>query len=227
MTNDSQQGKFLGEFAAKTLHVKTLAIIDDRTAYGQGLADVVEKTSETAGIDIVAHEYTTDKSTDFMAILTSIKGKNPDAIFFGGMDAQAGPMAKQIKALGISATFFGGDGMQMAEFTSLAGSDSEGVYASSPGMPLDRLPRGKEFSEKFTSKYGKIQLYAPYAYDATMTMIEAMKKADSTEPAKYMPVLASIRYAGITGTIAFDDKGDIKDGSVTMYRVQNGAWTAQ
>ncbi|TPW09898.1 MAG: branched-chain amino acid transport system substrate-binding protein, partial [Halothiobacillaceae bacterium] len=146
MTNDSQQGKVLGEFAAHTLKAKTMAIIDDRTAYGQGLADVVEKTSQAAGVEIVAHEYTTDKSTDFMAILTTIKAKKPDVLFYGGMDGQAGPMVKQVKALGLTATFLGGDGMQMAEFIKLAGADSEGVYASSPGLPLESMARGREFN---------------------------------------------------------------------------------
>ncbi len=181
MTNDSQQGKVLGEFAAHTLKAKTMAIIDDRTAYGQGLADVVEKTSQAAGVEIVAHEYTTDKSTDFMAILTTIKAKKPDVLFYGGMDGQAGPMVKQVKALGLTATFLGGDGMQMAEFIKLAGADSEGVYASSPGLPLESMARGREFNTKFTAKYGKIQNYAPYAYDATMMLAEAMKLTDSTD----------------------------------------------
>ncbi len=224
MTNDAQQGKVLGEFAVNALGGKTLAIIDDRTAYGQGLADEVEKAAKNAGASIVAHEYTTDKSTDFMAILTAIKAKKPDVIFYGGMDSQGGPMAKQLKSLGITAKFLGGDGLQTAEFLKLAGGDAEGVYASSPGLPLDGMPGGKEFNDKFGTRFGAIQIYAPYAYDAARVVIDAIQRADSTDPAKYLPELAKTNYNGVTGPIAFDAKGDILGGAVTVYQVQSGNW---
>lgn len=224
MTNDSQQGKVLGEFAVKGLGGKKIAIIDDRTAYGQGLADEVEKAAKAAGGTIVAHEFTTDKSTDFMAILTSIKGKKPDVIFFGGMDSQAGPMAKQLKGLGLNAKLLGGDGFQSSQFIKLAGADAEGVYASSPGLPLEQMPGGNEFNQKFSAKYGQIQIYAPYAYDATKAMIEAMKRANSAEPAQYLPELVKTNFTGVTGPIAFDEKGDIQGGAVTVYQVQGGQW---
>ena len=224
MTNDAQQGKVLGDFAVRDMAAKKIAIIDDRTAYGQGLADQFEKEAKADGGDIVAREYTTDRATDFMAILTSIKGKQPDLVFYGGMDAQAGPMAKQMKSLGLNAKFLGGDGTQSFEFIKLAGADAEGVTASSPGLPLAKMPGGEEFLKKFESKYGKIQIYAPYAYDATMTLVEAMKQADSVDPAKYLPVLAHIHRNGVTGPIAFDSNGDVQGGAVTLYRVENGSW---
>jgi branched-chain amino acid transport system substrate-binding protein len=224
MTNDGQQGKVLGEFAAKKLGAKRIAIIDDRTAYGQGLADEVEKSAAAAGAQIVTRQFTTDRSTDFMAILTAIKARKPDLIFYGGMDPQAAPMVKQMRTLGIKANFLGGDGVQQADFPKLAGADGEGVYASSPGLPLDDMPGGKAFTDKFTAKYGRIQLYAPYAYDAAMTLAAAMKQADSTDPAKYLPALAAIHHPGVTGTISFDEKGDIRDAAVTLYRVEHGAW---
>ena len=175
MTNDRQQGKVLGEFAVNKLGGKRVAIIDDRSAYGQGLADEVEKAVKATGGAIVAREYTNDRATDFTAILTSIKGKNPDLVFFGGMDPQGAPMVKQMHGLGLKAKFLGGDGAQTTEFLKLAGKDSEGVTASSPGLPLDVMPGGKSFRDKFTAKYGPIQTYAPYAYDATYALIEAMR----------------------------------------------------
>ena len=224
MTNDRQQGKVLGEFAAARLGAKKIAIIDDRTAYGQGLADEFEKAAKAAGAEIVAHEFTTDRATDFMAILTAVKGKNPELLFYGGMDAQAAPMARQMKQLGLNARLLGGDGTQTAEFVKLAGDAAEGTTASSPGLPLETMPGGKAFAEKFTAKYGKIQLYAPYAYDAASLMLEAMKQADSTEPSKYLPYLAKIQHTGVSGRLAFDDKGDIRGGAVTLYQVKNGAW---
>lgn len=224
MTNDEQQGGVLGRFAVEKMGGKKIAVVDDRTAYGQGLADQFEKAARAAGAQIVAREFTTDKSTDFLAILTAIKAKQPDVLFFGGMDPQAAPMVKQMKSLGLKAQFLGGDGTQTLEFIKLAGADAEGATASSPGLPLADMPGGKAFSEKFAAKYGKIQIYAPYAYDAARVLVAAMKQADSVEPDKFAAVLHTIQHQGVTGPVAFDAKGDIKGGAVTLYRVRDGRW---
>lgn len=226
ITNDRQQGHALAEFAANTLKARSIAIIDDRTAYGQGLADVFAQDVKAMGANIVAHEYTSDHATDFTAILTSIKGKKPDLLFYGGMDAQAGPMMKQLRNLGMKVAFLAADGSRSPEFISLAGQAAEGVYASSPGLPLDRMPGGVAFIEKFGARYGKIQLYAPYCYDATMTLVDAMKKANSADPKKYLPFLAQTDRKGVTGPIRFDSNGDTRDGAVTIYQVKNGNWVA-
>ena len=224
MTNDRQQGKVLGEFLVKKMGGKRVAIIDDRTAYGQGLADEVEKAVKVAGGELVAREYTSDKVMDFSAILTSIKGKNPDVLFFGGMDPQGAPMAKQMQSLGLKAKFLGGDGLQTPEFLKLAGAAAEGATASSPGLPIDGMPGGKAFRDKFTAKYGVIQNYAPYVYDAVTAMITAMEKAGSAEPAKYLVELPNIHFTGVTGEIGFDAKGDVLGGAITLYRVKAGKW---
>lgn len=224
MTNDEQQGRVVGQFMAQKLGAKKIAIIDDRSAYGQGLADEVEKAAKAAGAEIVAREYTSDKATDFTAILTGIKGKAPDAVFFGGMDPQAAPMVQQMKRLGINAKFVGGDGAQTAEFLHLAGTDGEGVIASNPGLPLASMPGGTDFAQKFTAKYGKIQNYSPYAYDAVMVMVGAMQRANSADPKLYISELAKTNASGVTGAIQFDTKGDLTGGSVTLYQVKNGKW---
>ena len=224
MTNDAQQGSVLGNFAVTKLGAKKIAIIDDRTAYGQGLADEVEKAAKAAGGEVVAREYTSDRSTDFMAILTSIKGKAPDLVFFGGMDPQAAPMIRQMKQLGMTAKFLGGDGAQTPKLIELAGADAEGALASNPGLPLDAMPGGSAFKAKFETKYGKIQNYSPYAYDAVNVMVEAMKRADSSDPAKYLAELPKTDYQGVTGRIRFDAKGDITGGAVTLYQVKDGKW---
>ncbi len=224
MANDAQQGDVLGAYAVKNLGAKRIAVIDDRTAYGQGLADEFIKAATAAGGEIVAHEYTSDKSVDFTAVLTAVKGKQPDLLFYGGMDAQGGPMARQIKALALNATYMMGDGGHTPEFIKLAGDAAQGVYASLPGVPLDKMPGGKAFDARFVAKYQPIQLYAPYCYDAVNVMIAAMQKADSAEPARYLPMLAGISYDGITAKIQFDAKGDLKGGTVTLYQVQKGQW---
>ena len=224
MANDAQQGRVLGEYAAKNLGAKKIAVIDDRTAYGQGLADEFIKAAQANGAQIVAHEYTNDKAVDFTAVLTAVKGKQPDLLFYGGMDPQAGPMAKQIKALALNLKFMMGDGGYTPEFIKLASNAAEGAYASLPGVPLTKMPGGKEFEARFIAKYQPIQLYAPYCYDAVNAMIAAMQKADSVEPAKYLPELAKISHDGVTAKIRFDAKGDLQGGAITLYQVQQGKW---
>ena len=178
VAHDGQQGPTLARFAAKTLQAKSVAVIDDSTAYGQGLADNFEATAKSLGIKVVAREQTTDKDTDFKAILTKIKGKKPDLIMFGGIDPQAAPMIKQMKDLGIKARFIGGDGMQTPNFIKLAGDASDGAMASIPGLPKDQMPGGKTFLDKYKAKFNQeVELYAPMGYDAVMVLIDAMKRA--------------------------------------------------
>jgi len=227
MANDGQQGKVLGEFAAKNLNAKKIAVIDDRTAYGQGLADEFMKSAQASGAQIVAHEYTNDKAVDFTAVLTSIKGKQPDLIFFGGMDPQGAPMLKQLKGLAVNAKFMMGDGGYTPKFIDNAGAAAEGAYASLPGVPLAQMPGGKDFSQRYEVKFKQpIQLYAPYCYDAVNVMIAAMQKAGSAEPAKYLPELGKVEHDGVTAKIIFDEKGDLKGGAITLYQVQQGKWQA-
>lgn len=225
MANDGQQGKVLGEFAAKDLGAKNIAVIDDRTAYGQGLADEFVKSAQASGAQIVVREYTNDKAVDFTAVLTSIKGKKPDLVFFGGMDPQGAPMLKQLKSLALDVKFMMGDGGYTPKLIDNAGAAAEGAYASLPGVPLDQMPGGKDFSQRYEAKFKQpIQLYAPYCYDAVNVMIAAMQKAGSAEPAKYLPELAKIEYDGVTAKITFDEKGDLKGGAITLYQVQQGKW---
>ncbi len=225
VAHDGQQGPTLARFAAKTLQAKSVAVIDDSTAYGQGLADNFEATAKSLGIKVVAREHTTDKDTDFKAILTKIKGKKPDLIMFGGIDPQAGPMIKQMKDLGIKARFIGGDGMQTPNFIKLAGDASDGAMASIPGLPKDQMPGGKAFLEKYKAKFNQeVELFAPMGYDAVMVFIDAMKRAGSAEPAKFLPEIGKTNYEGVIGPIAFDEKGDLRNGPITIYVVKGGKW---
>lgn len=227
VANDDQQGPGLAHFAVDKLKVKSVAVIDDSTAYGQGLADAFEKTVITNGLKVLAHEHTTDKDTDFRAILTRIKGMNPDLIMFGGIDPQAGPMVKQMEELGIRARFIAGDGVQTPNFIQLAGKAAEGAMASMPGLPKEQMPGGKKFVQEYQSKFHtEVQLFAPMGYDAVMVFIDAMKRAGSTAPAKFLPELAKTNYQGVIGPIAFDDKGDLRNGPLTIYVVKGGKWEA-
>ena len=206
MANDAQQGKVLGDYAVNRLKAKKIAVIDDRSAYGKGLADQFEIAAKEAGGEIITREFTDMTKTDFTAILTRIKGMDPDLVFYGGMDSQSGPMMKQIKNLGLTATFLSGDGSQTKQFLTLAGAEGQGAYASSPGVPLDKMPGGPAFTEKYTKTFNQeIQLYAPYAYDATNTLIAALRQADSTDPKIYLPVLAAIQHEGVSGKVQSQD----------------------
>nr|WP_223879240.1 branched-chain amino acid ABC transporter substrate-binding protein [Chitinimonas arctica] len=226
MTSDTQQGSVMGKFVVEKLGAKKIAIIDDRTAYGQGLADEFEKAAKAAGGEIVKHEFTNDKATDFASILTTIKGAKPDAVFYGGADTQSGPMVIQMKRLGLTVPLLSGEMTRTDNFVKLAGKDAEGTIASLAGVPMEKMPGGKDFEARFKAKYQEMEIYTPYGYDATRQMIAAMKKANSIDPKAYLPELAKNSYAGVTSSaIAFDDKGDLKDGGITVYKVQNGAWT--
>jgi branched-chain amino acid transport system substrate-binding protein len=226
MADDGKQGKALGEYAVKTLKLKRLAVIDDATAYGQGLADEFAKAVKASGGQVTKHEHTNDKAVDFAAVLTSIKATNPEAIFFGGYDQQAGPMAKQMKQVGMNnVTLMGGETMNSAKFIELAGPAAEGAIASTPGADLASRPGGKAFAEKYKARFGQgIGLYAPYFYDGVMVIAAAMKAANSPDPAKYLPALAKIHYKGVTADIAFDSHGDLTHGLLTIFVVKNGKW---
>lgn len=227
IANDVQQGLAIGKYAATKLG-KKVALIDDRTAYGQGLADEVEKAVKANGGSLTGREFTSDKATDFLAILTRIKAQNPDVIVYSGMDSQAGPMLKQIKQLGINAKFITGDGGCTGEVIKLAGDAISGnTYCTQPGLPLEKMPGGKNFNERFKKRFNAdVQIYAPYSYDAASAIIEAMKAANSADPAKYAGSISKVNFPGVIGTVAFDAKGDIKDGAVTVYQFKAGKWEA-
>jgi branched-chain amino acid transport system substrate-binding protein len=214
---DDQQGPAIAAYIAGELKGKKVAIIDDKTAYGEGIANEVEKTLKAAKVTIVGRERTTDKETDFKAILTKIKGKNPDVIFHGGMDATGGPMLKQARELGIKAVFAFGDGACTNEMSKLAGPASEGMACSQAGLPAEAA--SKEFKDAFAAKYGEIKQYAPYFYDGAWAIVEAMKKADSADPAKFMPMIGGVSFTGATGKVEFDAKGDRKDAEMTIFRM--------
>jgi branched-chain amino acid transport system substrate-binding protein len=225
MADDDKQGTALGDYAVKTLKFKRLAVVDDATAYGQGLADAFEAAVKASGGQVVKREHTSDKAIDFNALLTSIKAVKPDAIFFGGYDAQAGPMARQMKLLGINAPLMGGETINSAKFIELAGPAAEGSIASTPGAALESRPGGKAFAAKYKARFNSdVGLYTPYFYDGVMAIAAAMKAANSTEPAKYLPALAKIKYPGVTADIEFDKNGDLTKGLLTIFEVKNGKW---
>ena len=227
LANDNALGAATANYAVKTLKAKKVAVIDDRSAYGQGVADVFEKVAKQDGAEVVTRQFTNDKATDFNAILTTIREKKPDVIFYGGMDSQAGPMLRQMKQLGITSKFMGGDGICTVEIAKLAGDAiGDHVYCAEGGASLDKMPKGKEFRQRFEAKYkDQIQVYAPYVYDGVMTLAAAMQKANSVEPAKYLPELAKIQYDGVTTKVSFDATGELNNAATTLYNYPGGKKT--
>ncbi|MEW7848674.1 branched-chain amino acid ABC transporter substrate-binding protein [Massilia aurea] len=226
IANDVQLGQALGRYATGTMKVRRVAVVDDRTAYGQGLAMEFSRSLQKQGGTIVAREFTNDKATDFSAIVTRIRATKPDMVFFGGMNATAGPMLRQMKQLGMNVRMMGGDGICSDEIFKLSGgtmADGQVVCAEAGGVQGE----GKAGMDKFRADYKKrfgidVQINAPYAYDATMVMAEAMIKAGSTSPATYLPFLAKTEYKGVTGPVAFDARGDVRDGTITLYGFKGG-----
>ncbi len=218
---DDQQGPAIASYLASNNKPKLVAIVDDATAYGEGLANEVEKTLKAANIKVLPREKGTDKTTDWKAVLTKLRGRSPDAVFYGGMDATGGPLMKQGRELGIKAVFAFGDGACTDEMSKLAGPAAEGLLCSQAGLPVQAA--SKKFLDAYKKKYNVDPiLYSPFTYDAANVLIEAMKKANSSDPAKYLPELAKISHDGVTGKISFDAKGDRQDAEMTIFTMKGG-----
>lgn len=226
IANDNALGAGLAVYAADTLKLKTVAVIDDRTAYGQGVAEVFKKTALSKGMKVVDEQFTTDKATDFMAILTAIKSKKPDAIFYGGMDAQAGAMLRQMDQLSMAnVKFFGGDGICTSEIIKIAsGAKSlDGVVCAEGGASIAKMPGGTAWKARYDAKFpGQFQIYSPFTYDATFVLVDAMKRANSTDPKVYTPKLLETNFKGVTANIAFEPNGELKNPSMTLSTYKDG-----
>jgi branched-chain amino acid transport system substrate-binding protein len=218
---DDQQGPAIASYLAAEKKPKVVAVIDDATAYGEGIANEVEKTLKSAGVKVLPREKGTDKTTDWKAILTKLRGENPDAVFYGGMDATGGPLIKQGRELGMKAVFSFGDGACTEKMKELAGDAAEGLLCSQAGIPPQAA--SQKFLDAYKKRFNQDPiLYAPFTYDAANLLIEAMKQANSADPAKYLPALQKISFSGSTGPISFDDKGDRKDAEITIFTMKGG-----
>ncbi len=228
VANDSQLGNTLSRYAVETLGAKTVAVIDDRTAYGQGLADqfILGLKSKNPHIIMPKRQFTKETAVDFNAILTTIKKAKPDVIFFGGMDAVAGPMLRQIKALGIQTKFIGGDGICTEKLIPLAGDalgNGQVICAVAGGITEAEKKGYDDFLAAYKKRFGsEVQVYAPYVYDSIMTFADAMQQAKSSNPAVYLPFLQKINRKGVIGDISFDAKGNIQNGYITLYNYKAG-----
>ncbi len=226
LANDNALGAGLALHAANNLKLKKVAIIDDRTAYGQGVAEVFKRTALARGMQVVDEQFTNDKATDFMAILTAIKSKGPDAVFYGGMDPQAGPMLRQMDQLGLSnLKYFGGDGICTAKLAELSGGAKSmaGVVCAEGGASLEKMPGGAAWMARYEAKYPKqFQVYSPYVYDAVHVLVDAMVRAGSADPKVYTAKLFDTNYQGVTTKVGFEADGELKNPAMTLYLYKDG-----
>ncbi|BCG04189.1 branched chain amino acid ABC transporter substrate-binding protein (plasmid) [Paraburkholderia sp. PGU19] len=223
IATDAQQAPALAAYAAKQMGAKTLAVVDDATAYGQGLADQFSKNAQTLGIKVISRDACTDKTVDFKGILTKIKNENPDIIMYGGEDAAGANLVRQASQLGLRSKILSGDGMCTEKLGELAGDASKNLTCSEASLPLEKMPGGREFKTKYESTFRQtMQPYAPFAYDAVNVIIDSMRRANSTDPAKILASMPSTSFNGVIGQIAFDQKGDLKDTGISIYQYKNG-----
>ena len=221
VATDAQQAALANYAHSKG--IKSVAVVDDSTAYGQGLANEFEKKAKALGLKVMSHDATNDKAVDFRAILTKIKGENPDAIMYGGMDATGGPFAKQAKQLGLRAKIFAGDGVCTEKLAGLAGDATDNVVCSEAGASLEKMSGGAAFKAKYEKRFGQpIQIYAPFTYDAVYIIVDAMKRSNSADPAKILAAMPATNYSGVIGTTTFDSKGDLQHGVISLYNYKGG-----
>lgn len=223
MATDIQQGSGIARFAATRLQAKTAALVDDRSAYGKGLADQVDTDLQKAGVKIVRREFTTDKATDFTAILTSIKASGADVLVYAGADAQAGPMNRQMKQLGLTSRFIAGDGVCTSTWSRLAAGTNEGFYCTQAGAPRTAMTGFSDFERRFKARFKEdVVMFAPYGHDAVLVLVDAMRRAGSVDPRVFAAAVPRVEVTGVTGTVRFDAQGDNVNGAVSVYQVRAG-----
>ncbi|HBH01314.1 MAG TPA: branched chain amino acid ABC transporter substrate-binding protein [Candidatus Rokubacteria bacterium] len=211
---DDVQGVVGAEFAKGTMKVKSAYVIHDKTAYGQGVAEFFKADAEKKGIKILGFEGTEEKS-NFDPIITPIKAKNPDLIYFGGIYEQAGPFFKQAREKGVKSKFLGPDGLDSSDLVRIAGKAVVGMYYTSVAGPVSVYPQAKQFAEEYKKKFGKNpEPFAAQAYDSAAIAIKALEAVTKTGKAPTRDAVTAairdVRHTGITGTVEFDAKGDPK-----------------
>jgi ABC-type branched-subunit amino acid transport system substrate-binding protein len=222
--NDAQVGVDLAIYAAREMKARNVAVVDDRTAYGQGIAREFMAEARRQGINIVKQDFTTDKATDFTATLTSIRGAKPDLVFYGGYSSQAGLMLRQMVALGIDARLLGGDAICNTETSHLSGEVADGrVFCTQAGVILDKADAGRAFADKYRSAYHRDPLtYAVSFYDAAMLLADAIQKVGSTDPGKVAGQIGKGSFKGVAWEYSFTEKHDLKSSPVTVYGFKGG-----
>jgi branched-chain amino acid transport system substrate-binding protein len=228
VASDAQVGASMASYAAKVLKIRSVGVIDDRSAFGQGIADEFARRARVAGVTVAGREFTSDKASDFSTILTTLRAKKVDAVFFGGYAPQAAPMARQMKQLGMAnVRLLGGDTLCSPEMARLGG-DAVGanLLCAQAGAMLERQAGGAAFRTRYRQRFGREpDVYAPAFYDQTLFIAQAIEKSGTLEPAAVGKALHALRYEGVAGAYAYDAAGNLKETAVTVYTFDKGRLT--
>ncbi len=217
---DPFQGSVMANFATKSLKGKTAALyIDNSSDYAKGLGQFFKETFEKNGGKIVADEAYLAKDTDFKATLTKIKAANPDVLFVPGYYQEVGMIIKQARELGLMMPVLGGDGWDSAKLPEIAGADAlNNTFFANHYSPDDNSPAIKDFVEAYKKEYGQVpDAFAALSYDATMMVIEAIKRANSTDPVAIKDALAKTKdYQAVSGLITLNETHDAVKSAVII-----------
>ena len=218
---DDQQGRVGAEFAKNQLKLKRVAVIHDKTTYGQGLADEFKKALG-GGVEVVFYGGVVQGDKDFKSVLTSLRETNPELVFFGGIYPEAGLLVRQARELGIKAPFMSGDGTIDPKFIEITGAEAaEGTYLTFSPDP-HHIPTAKDFIKNYTSKFGEIGPYSIYAYDAGNILLTAIKEANALDAKSVIDKLHSLEFTGAAGKIRFDAKGDVTSAPYVVWITKAG-----
>ncbi len=235
VASDDIQGPFAAQFAVGSVKAKTIAIVHDKKAYGQGLAEAFAKEAKKGGATVLKTETINPGDKDFSATITKLKAEKPDFLFYGGEYPEASLLTKQLKSAGLKIPLMGGDGVQADDYIKIAGAAAEGDFATALGAPTDSLATAKQFVTDYAAaKYADpIGPYGAYAYDAANVIIAALAKSTAdggkTGSALRTEVTKEVQnsdYDGITGKITFDQFGDTTVKVLTVYQVKGGKFVA-
>jgi branched-chain amino acid transport system substrate-binding protein len=227
---DDTQGERAARFALEKLKAQRIAVMHDKTAYGQGLADYFKKAIENLGKPeyVVYYGGFDNKEKNFKPYLSTVQEKNPEVLFFGGIYDQAGLLALQMRDIGMKAIFISGDGVIDPEFLKTAGKSAEGSYLTfAELLPFakdvyEKFPSVKKFNEQYQAKFGQAGPYSVYSYDATNILLSGIEKANNTEGRKIADAIRANEHNSSLGKIRFDNKGDIIGSFYAIWVVKDG-----
>jgi branched-chain amino acid transport system substrate-binding protein len=222
---DSDQGPAGAIFAKEKLGARRVAVLDDKTAYGKGLAEAYKNKAVELGMDIVARDAFNVGDKDFSTLVTKLIAAQPDVIFIGGMYPETSLLVKQARPRGFKAVVMSGDGAYVPKLIDIAGDAAEGLIASFIAPPWDETQAAVDFVNKYKAKYGEdVKSYAPLAYDATMILAEAIKRANKADRAAIIAAMHApdFSYKGIAASYQFDANGDVTTKQPYFYIVLNG-----
>lgn len=226
-TTDDVQGVVAAEFVATKLKKKRVAVVHDKTSYGQGIAEEFQKKFVALGGSVISFDGIQVGDKDFKSLLTRIKGQNPEVLYFGGIYNEGGLLVRQARELGLQAVFMAGEANYDPEFLRIAGPAAENAYITFLGKPPELLDSAKQFIDKYKIRWpqDEVKAYDHYSYEITNMLLDAAEKV-GPDRAKIVEYLRTVHYTGVLGETSFDEKGDTLNKTITLFTVKDGKYLA-